>query len=475
MALVERERAKTLRVEVPPPFSEENTESPDVRPWPDTDSECEGQTHWMDQWRSTRATSAASGDPPTPMGLLPGPIWSEPTSPTYHIHSWSVSEPSSPTWPTMICRWSIPNTQQPEKTTRDQERRPQLPGDGGELSKEDQIGEDQIEKFPDTDSECESPASPVWSSPFCERRHSDTSAMGLGRAIEAMRHGGAGTASEPLPSSPSTTNDKQIKRRAKAGRVGKTKTEVCDVTEEKEVTTLMIQNLPRRFGQQDLLRELDKAGFENKYDFFYLPRDFTSGWCKGYAFVNFISASAANSLKDLWHGCHSIGIGRRSRPLNVTIADIQGCRANAAMASSTKMGRIKNPSFKRLVLDRDGTESCASPQPTPQQKQSTPQQKQPLRQKQQKQQSTQRQPSAPQPQQTDSDKLQEPALAQPRLQPIGPLATDPRTPVLEWQATQAAAKGVAAANEATGDRPSCSTGSVNIFQVLGAAKPISAR
>jgi hypothetical protein len=67
-------------------------------------------------------------------------------------------------------------------------------------------------------------------------------------------------------------------------------------------TTLMLRNLPSSFGRADLMELLNSIGFEGRYDFLYLPVDFQSAACLGYAFVNMLESSAAEQLKEQLQG-----------------------------------------------------------------------------------------------------------------------------------------------------------------------------
>eukprot|EP00928_Gymnodinium_smaydae_P014878 TRINITY_DN1545_c1_g2_i1.p1 TRINITY_DN1545_c1_g2~~TRINITY_DN1545_c1_g2_i1.p1 ORF type:complete len:312 (+),score=46.27 TRINITY_DN1545_c1_g2_i1:51-986(+) len=60
-----------------------------------------------------------------------------------------------------------------------------------------------------------------------------------------------------------------------------------------ERTTLMLRNLPNNYTSSMLVTMLDFEGFAGKYDFVYLPMDFTTKASLGYAFVNLVHSSDA--------------------------------------------------------------------------------------------------------------------------------------------------------------------------------------
>ncbi|CAK9091547.1 Protein MEI2-like 5 (AML5) (MEI2-like protein 5) [Durusdinium trenchii] len=64
----------------------------------------------------------------------------------------------------------------------------------------------------------------------------------------------------------------------------------CDLPLE-ECTTVMLRNLPNNYTRAMLMAMLDNEGFEGKYNFLYLPIDFQSCACLGYAFVNLVDPS----------------------------------------------------------------------------------------------------------------------------------------------------------------------------------------
>merc|ERR1712019_97857 len=60
-----------------------------------------------------------------------------------------------------------------------------------------------------------------------------------------------------------------------------------------ERTTIVLRNLPEGFSRDMIADLLNSQGFERRFDFIYTPVKFSVMATIGYAFVNFVSAEAA--------------------------------------------------------------------------------------------------------------------------------------------------------------------------------------
>jgi len=83
----------------------------------------------------------------------------------------------------------------------------------------------------------------------------------------------------------------------------------CSEGQEHQNTTVILRNLPNNYTRSMLLDLLDSEGFALKYDFVYIPVDFSSQAGLGYAFVNLVSPSDALAF---W--AHFEGFRRWSLP-----------------------------------------------------------------------------------------------------------------------------------------------------------------
>eukprot|EP00929_Paragymnodinium_shiwhaense_P088513 TRINITY_DN4882_c1_g1_i1.p1 TRINITY_DN4882_c1_g1~~TRINITY_DN4882_c1_g1_i1.p1 ORF type:complete len:204 (-),score=28.65 TRINITY_DN4882_c1_g1_i1:329-883(-) len=88
-------------------------------------------------------------------------------------------------------------------------------------------------------------------------------------------------------------------------------------------STLMLQNLPSRCTRDEVLRAVDKLGFEGLYDFFYLPQRSRTGRSQnyGYAFINFIEPADCRRFHEL---VNDDSLQVRNKSPHAVIAEIQG-------------------------------------------------------------------------------------------------------------------------------------------------------
>lgn len=113
------------------------------------------------------------------------------------------------------------------------------------------------------------------------------------------------------------------------------------------ITTFMIQNLPRHIHRKGLIKELNHRGFEGLYDFCHLPTTFSTNRSKCFAFVNFTTeAAACTFLEQL----DKEGKVKGEKSWRATPAFVQGFQSNAAVARSKRMRRVRNRSFRPLLL-----------------------------------------------------------------------------------------------------------------------------
>jgi len=76
--------------------------------------------------------------------------------------------------------------------------------------------------------------------------------------------------------------------------------EECEVAEV--LTTVVIRNMPQAYTRDMFLELLDSEGFQNQYDFIYVPLDFGLHCSFGYAFVNMVSPQAAQKFHEVFAG-----------------------------------------------------------------------------------------------------------------------------------------------------------------------------
>jgi hypothetical protein len=99
-------------------------------------------------------------------------------------------------------------------------------------------------------------------------------------------------------------------------------------------TTVMMKQVPLKYTQRKLLREINASGFMGKYDFLYLPMDPRSHANRGFAFINMVSAGVAQEFYKKFHG-QQLRHFTSDKPIIVLPADLQGFEENALQYAST--------------------------------------------------------------------------------------------------------------------------------------------
>jgi len=129
-------------------------------------------------------------------------------------------------------------------------------------------------------------------------------------------------------------------------------------------TTLMIRNVPVMYTEEMLLAEWPNV---DTYDFLYLPKSSSLQRNLSYAFINFTTESAAAAFQQLWQKRRLAHFSSR-KPLNISIADVQGRDENLRRLKMNSSGRTKTRCHplifeqgKRVQLDlsADGLEELA--------------------------------------------------------------------------------------------------------------------
>jgi len=112
--------------------------------------------------------------------------------------------------------------------------------------------------------------------------------------------------------------------------------------------TLMIRNIPIWYSQEMLLQEWPHTG---SYDFLYVPYSIRSRQHNGFAFINFTSQAAATNFYNRWHKSCLVGQPSNARkPLNITVAAIQGLIANLDYLDKRRVARIRNKAFQPVIF-----------------------------------------------------------------------------------------------------------------------------
>ena len=128
-------------------------------------------------------------------------------------------------------------------------------------------------------------------------------------------------------------------------------------------TTVMLRNLPNNYTRAMVMKMLNVEGFAGKYDFLYLPIDFATGACLGYAFVNLVSPDFAPGFWQTFDG-FSKWVLPSKKVCGVTWSGPhQGLEAHVERYRNSPVMHPSVPERYRPVILRGGR-SVPFPEPT---------------------------------------------------------------------------------------------------------------
>eukprot|EP00435_Cladocopium_sp_Y103_P071527 s90_g37.t1 len=121
--------------------------------------------------------------------------------------------------------------------------------------------------------------------------------------------------------------------------------------EDKPKTTVMLRNIPNRYSQVGLLKEIDAAGFTDSYDFFYLPMDTKNRTNVGYAFINFLTSQDLDRFMTYFAG-YVFPNCPTPKAARVSLAHIQGFIENIRHFSNRAVSHSRNSQYRPIVIHK---------------------------------------------------------------------------------------------------------------------------
>eukprot|EP00928_Gymnodinium_smaydae_P086975 TRINITY_DN7134_c0_g2_i1.p1 TRINITY_DN7134_c0_g2~~TRINITY_DN7134_c0_g2_i1.p1 ORF type:complete len:294 (-),score=34.72 TRINITY_DN7134_c0_g2_i1:694-1575(-) len=109
-------------------------------------------------------------------------------------------------------------------------------------------------------------------------------------------------------------------------------------------TSVMVRHISYRCTRFLFCNQLDNSGFQDLYDYVYVPVNTVRGTSKGYAFVNFVDDCAAFKFKLRFDGRLMDAIPGGNRRVEVLPANLQGYAENSAHYISKQSEVSASPS-----------------------------------------------------------------------------------------------------------------------------------
>eukprot|EP00928_Gymnodinium_smaydae_P032601 TRINITY_DN23565_c0_g1_i2.p1 TRINITY_DN23565_c0_g1~~TRINITY_DN23565_c0_g1_i2.p1 ORF type:complete len:278 (+),score=34.05 TRINITY_DN23565_c0_g1_i2:58-891(+) len=116
-------------------------------------------------------------------------------------------------------------------------------------------------------------------------------------------------------------------------------------------TSVMVRNISYQCSRIMFCEELNKAGFQNQYDYVYVPVNAGRGTSKGYAFANFVDDRTAYRFKAKFDG-FKMNVPGSVKRLEIIPANLQGYAQNASHYISKQSEMSVAPS------EEHPTQSC---------------------------------------------------------------------------------------------------------------------
>jgi RNA recognition motif-containing protein len=116
---------------------------------------------------------------------------------------------------------------------------------------------------------------------------------------------------------------------------------------EKGTTTFMLRNIPNRLTAADLIKKISCLGFQENFDFFYMPLDLQSKQNKGYAFINLLDDEIAAKFLNCVNGTQIEG-RLSSKEIHVCTAAAQGLLENLCRITHTNWSKKEHMPLVRV-------------------------------------------------------------------------------------------------------------------------------
>lgn len=127
------------------------------------------------------------------------------------------------------------------------------------------------------------------------------------------------------------------------------------------LTTVMMRNMPIEYTREMLITLMNNQGFHGKYDFIYLPVDFTTSETNGYAFINFVTPAEAQRFQDHFQGFSQWDVAS-DKECDVTWSNVlQGLAAHVDRYRSSPVMHDDMPDECRPAVFSDGVRAPFPP------------------------------------------------------------------------------------------------------------------